>query len=140
MSKRILRPIIFVLLLISTMQSYAQVKRYYCEIKGTKKEFSSKMRIIFDFGQNSSYSIWTDLNPMMKFVDENGEEIDFNSMVDAMNYMSERGWKFQQAYSTYKIREGSTAVEHWILYKDAKTKEEAREGILTKEEYEQNRH
>ena len=54
-------------------------------------------------------------------------------MIDAMNYMSERGWKFQHAYSTYRV--GSSAIEHWILYKDAKNKEEARKGILTKEEY-----
>lgn len=97
-----------------------------------EKEFSSEMKIIFDFGQNSSYSIWTDLNSKMKFVDKNGEIIDFNSMVDAMNFMAERGWYFQQAYST--IRSGKS-IEHWILYKDAENKEEAREGILTKEEY-----
>ena len=131
-----LKFLITVFALSCSCQIYAQNKRFYCEIKGTQKQLSSRMKIIFDFGQNSSYSIWTNLNPMMKFVDKKGEEIDFNSMVDAMNYMSERGWKFQQAYSTHKIKEGSTAIEHWILYKDANTKEEAREGILTKEEYE----
>ena len=30
---------------------------------------------------------------------------------------------------------GNQLFEHWILYKDAKNKEEARKGILTKEEY-----
>ena len=121
------------MVLACVSQLNAQTRRYYCEIKGTEKELSSRMKIIFDFGQSSSYNLFTNLNHRMKFVDEDGEIIEFNSMVDAMNYMSERGWKFQQAYSTYR-GEGST-IEHWILYKDAHNKEEAREGILTKEEY-----
>ena len=90
------------------------------------------MKIIFDFGQNSSYSIWTDLNSQMKFVDEEGKVIEFNSMVDAMNFMSDKGWKFQQAYTTNR---NSKSIEHWILYKDAESKEKACEGIVTKEEY-----
>ena len=128
-----LRVLIAFMILSCSFQLNAQTRRYYCEIKGTERELSSKMKIIFDFGQNSSYNLWIDLNPKMKFVDKDGQEIDFNSMVDAMNYMSERGWRFQQAYSTY--RGERAAIEHWILYKDAKDKEEAREGILTKEEY-----
>lgn len=123
---------ILVFFLLLPMLLSAQTRRYYCEIKGMEKEFSSDMKIIFDFGQNSSYSIWTNLNPKMKFVDKNGEVIDFNSMVDAMNFMAERGWCFQQAYSTFR---SGKSIEHWILYKDAENKEKAREGILTKEEY-----
>ena len=127
------RMLIVLIILCYSFQMNAQTRRYYCEIKGTEKELSSRMKIIFDFGQGSSYNLFTDLNHRMKFVDENGEVIEFNSKVDAMNYMSERGWKFQQAYSTY--RGERAAIEHWILYKDAKDKEEAREGIMTKEEY-----
>jgi hypothetical protein len=124
---------VFLLMLFVPFCMSAQTKRYYCEIKGTERELSSKMKIIFDFGQNSSYNIWSNLNHKMEFVDNEGKVIDFNSMVDAMNYMSERGWKFLQAYSTY--RNNSPAIEHWILYKDANSKEEAREGILTKEDF-----
>lgn len=127
--------ILIVLLALSyAFQMSAQTRRFYCEIKGTEKGLSNKMKIIFDFGQNSSYGLWTQLNYDMKFVDEHGEEIEFNSMVDAMNYMAERGWKFQHAYSTYRYNNG-TAIEHWILYKDANNREEAREGILTKEDF-----
>lgn len=121
--------------MLISISASAQMRRYYCEIKGTEKELSSDMKIIFDFGQNSSYSIWTNLNPKMKFVDEKGKTIEFNSMVDAMNFMSERGWKFQQAYSTIRSEK---SIEHWILYKDAESKEKAREGIITKEEFGKN--
>lgn len=73
---------------------YAQ-RRYYCEVKGIEKSLSSGLKIIFDFGTKASYNIWGDLSSKLKFVDENGEEIEFNSMVDAANYMVEKGWTFQ---------------------------------------------
>ena len=53
-------------------------------------------------------------------------------MVDAANYMVERGWTFQQAYSSFY---STRAVIHWIFYKDAESIEKAREGIMTKEDY-----
>lgn len=71
----------------------------------------------------------------MKFVDDNGVEIKFNSMVDAANYMVDRGWDFKQAYSsTY----GGKPVIHWIFCKTAKSPEKVKEGIVTKEEYKKN--
>lgn len=62
----------------------------------------------------------------------NGEEIKFNSMVDAANYMVDKGWKFQQAYSSAF---GGKPIIHWIFYKDADNMDKAREGIMTKTEY-----
>ena len=53
-------------------------------------------------------------------------------MVDAANYMVQRGWQFQQAYSSAY---GGRPVIHWIFYKDAESIEKAKEGILTKSEY-----
>lgn len=37
-------------------------------------------------------------------------------MVDAANYMVDKGWNFQQAYSSAY---GGKPVIHWIFYKDA---------------------
>lgn len=114
---------------------YAQ-QRYYCEVKGIEKDFSSGLKIIFDFGANASYNMWGNLSNKLKFVDEKGEEIKFNSMVDAANYMVQRGWIFQQAYSSIY---GESPVIHWIFFKDAENMEKAKEGILTKEEYQKNK-
>ena len=111
---------------------YAQNKRYYCEIKGVEKDFSSGLKIVFDFGNNPVYSAWGGLKNKQKLVDENGEEIPFNSMVDAGNYMSDKGWNFLQAYTSVY---GSQAIVHWIFYKDAESPEKATEGIETKETY-----
>lgn len=100
--------------------------------KAYEKDLSSGLKIIFDFGTKASYNIWGDLSSKLKFVDENGEEIKFNSMVDAANYMVDKGWNFQQAYSSAY---GGKPVIHWIFYKDADNMDKAREGIMTKTEY-----
>ena len=68
----------------------------------------------------------------MKRYYKNGKEIKFNRMVDAANYMAEKGWTFQQAYSSTN---SGIPVIHWIFYKDASNFDEARKGIITQEEY-----
>ena len=52
-------------------------------------------------------------------------------MVDAANYMSEKGWNFQQAYTSVYA---GNVIQHWIFYKEAETQEEAGKGIMTKRE------
>jgi len=110
-----------------------EARKYFCEIKGTSKTLSAGLKIVFDFG-SPVYSIWNGLKSKQKLVDENGKEIDFNSMVDAANYMSEKGWNFQQAYTSFY--EGNV-IHHWIFYKEADSREEAGTGIMTKESYKQ---
>lgn len=131
MKKNILRLLLAISFILCVGNVYAQ-HRYYCEIKGIEKELSSGLKIIFDFGTKASYNIWGDLSSKLKFVDENGEVIKFNSMVDAANYMVDRGWTFQQAYSS--VYRGNPII-HWIFYKDAENMEKASEGIMTKSEY-----
>lgn len=114
-----------------------EARKYYCEIKGIQKELSSGLKIVFDFGESQVYSIWGGLKNKQKLVDENGEEIEFNSMVDAANYMSEKGWNFQQAYTSFY---SGNVIQHWIFYKETETKEEAGKGIMTKEKYNINRY
>lgn len=126
------RLLVFYLFLMLTICSFAQNRRYYCEIKGIEKELSSGLKIVFDFGNNPVYSAWGGLKSKQKLVDENGEEIPFNSMVDAGNYMSDKGWNFLQAYTSVY---GGQAIVHWIFYKDAESPEQAIEGIETKETY-----
>ncbi len=109
-----------------------EARKYFCEIKGTSKTLSASLKIVFDFGESPVYSIWNGLKSKQKLVDEKGKEIDFNSMVDAANYMSEKGWNFQQAYTSFY--EGNV-IHHWIFYKEADSREEAGTGIMTKETY-----
>ncbi len=118
-------------LLSLMVSSYAQSQRYFCEIKGIQKVLSSGLKIVFDFGDNPIYSSWG-LNGKQKLVDEKGDEIPFNSMVDAGNYLSGKGWTFQQAYSSVY---SDQVIVHWIFYKEAENPEEAVEGIMTKEKF-----
>ena len=113
------------LMLISSITMIAQTKKYYCEVKGIEKELSAGLKIVFDFGNNPVYSAWGGLKNKQKLVDEKGEEIPFNSMVDAGNY-------FVQAYTS--IYE-SKSIIHWIFYKEATSPKEAVKGIITKDEY-----
>lgn len=124
-----------IVFLFITGNTYAQ-QRYYCEVKGIEKELSSKLKIIFDFGTITSYNVWGGLKSQLELVDENGKEIKFNSMVDAANFMVNRGWTFQQAYSS--VYSGNLII-HWIFYKDAENIEKVKEGIITKSEYNKNK-
>ena len=110
----------------------AQTKRYYCEVKGVETALTSGLKIVFDFGNNPVYSAWGGLKSKQKLVDEKGEEIPFNSMVDAGNYLSDKGWTFVQAYTSVY---GSQAIVHWIFVKEATSPEEAVKGIMTKDDY-----
>lgn len=124
---------LFLFITFISCSVYSQNRRFYCEVKGIEKSITSGLKIIFDFGESTSYNIWGDLSSKLKFVDEKGKEIKFNSMIDAANYMVEKGWTFQQAYSSSY---GGSPIIHWIFYKDAENFETARKGIITKEEFE----
>lgn len=132
-----MKKILFIILLFAVIiPSFAQTRRYMCELKGIEKNFSSGLKIIFDFGDSPIYDAWIGLKNKQKFVDEKGNEIEFNSIVDAGNYMINKGWIFLQAYST--IYDGKS-MTHWIFYKDAENPEKAIEGIMTKEMYKKSK-
>lgn len=124
--------VLSILLCMITCSVFAETRRYYCEVKGIERELGTGLKIIFDFGENASYAIWGSLSSKLKFVDENGEIINFHSMVDAANYMVEKGWIFQQTHSS--VYSGKY-IECWIFYKDATSPQEAKKGILTEQDY-----
>lgn len=118
------------LLVLSVCFSAVQARRYYCVIKGWDKSFSNKMTVILDFGKNPAYRVRPNIDVSETEVRDNeGKFRKIFSMVDAMNYMSQFGWVFQQAYTIPLSND--EVIENWVLYKDAETKEEACEGILT---------
>jgi hypothetical protein len=125
------KTIVLCIFSIVALISFAQNKRYYCEINGVEKGITAGLKIVFDFGNNPVYSAFG-LKSKQKIVDKDGNEIPFNSMVDAGNYISDKGWSFMQAYSSIY---GGQSIIHWIFYKDAESPEKAIEGIETKETY-----
>lgn len=126
------------LFVLSVCFSAVQARRYYCVIKGWDKSFSNKMTVILDFGKNPAYRVRPNIDISETEVRDNeGKFRKIYSMVDAMNYLSQFGWTFQQAYTTPLA--GDEVIENWVLYKDAETKEEAGEGILTITEMEKEK-
>ena len=87
-----MKKILFIIFLFAVVvPSFAQSRRYLCELKGVEKSFSAGLKIIFDFGESPIYDAWIGIKNKQKFVDDKGNEIEFNSMVDAANYMISKG-------------------------------------------------
>ncbi len=120
-------------LVFCALTSFAQSHRYYCEIKGYEKGLTSNYKVIFDFGQKVSQSAWNKKSHKLKFVDENGKKIKFKSVIDAANFMSERGWFLQEAYSA--PYSSSKSLKHWVFYKEASNLDEVKDGFLRKKDY-----
>lgn len=78
----------------------------HCLILATSKFLSNKVDITIDYGQDSGYFEDT------KIRDSNGKVMNFNSVMDALNYMSSIGWKFIDAYS---ITIGNHNVYHFLM-------------------------
>jgi hypothetical protein len=91
-------------------------KYIYCELLGTSKFLSTKISVSVDFGQESGFFRNT------RMVDSTGNVIEFNSMVDAMNFFGEKGWDFVQAYV---VTVGNQNVYHWLLKRELNDDEKA---------------
>jgi len=90
--------------------TYTQTNYVYCQLVGTGKLFSTQVTVQADFGQERSF--WKGVDYMR---DWNGKKINFNSMVDAMNFMGKQGWEFVQAYV---VTVNNQNVYHWLLKKE----------------------
>ena len=105
----------------------------YCEIVGTGNLTGTKVKIEIDFGQKVS---WTGQKNQRTLVDEQGKKMEFNSMMDAVNYLAQFGWTL---HSTYAVSEskgmgGNGSVYHYILTKTVTSDDEVKEGIHLKAE------
>jgi hypothetical protein len=123
-----MKKIILVLVCVSlAFAAYAQKDsqdptKGYCEIIGTQRFLSFKVNVEVDFGQSKSYN--------EKFlVDDKGKKLIFNSMIDALNYMAELGWHFEQAYA---ITHNKQNVYHYLLSKDLTDSDSISEGFKTR--------
>lgn len=92
-------------------QGDSEQKEIYCMLLGMQMPFSGKVIITIDFGQERS---WKPKDSMI--IDkQTGKAQRFNSMIDALNYMAQKGWTFVNAYA---ITIGQQNVYHWLLKKE----------------------
>ena len=136
-------------LLVSTLMGFAQdavevapaqisevegfnpaAKRVYAQLSCEAQLFSTKVKVSIDFGQSTS---WLFSMSESRLVDKNGKEIKFNSMIDALNYLTQFGWRFAQAYVVPKgSRDEVGGTTYWILYKDVDDYSQISEGFTTR--------
>jgi len=88
----------------------SEAKEEYCMILATQKFLSTKVKISVDFGQQVSF--WKNTVRAQTLKDENGKAISFNSVIDALNYMSSKGWEFVNAYV---ITVDNENVLHYVM-------------------------
>ena len=67
----------------------------YVQIVGTAKMFSNKLIIDIDFGQQNK--VFNNKDTRIK--DQDGKNMEFNSMVDALNFMTKNGYEFVHAFA-----------------------------------------
>lgn len=105
-------------------------KRVYAQLSCEGQLFSTKVKVSIDFGQSTS---WLTSMSESRLVDRNGKEIKFNSMIDALNYLTQFGWRFAQAYVVPKgNRDDIGGTTYWILYKDVDDYNQITEGFTTR--------
>ena len=89
----------------------------YVLIVGTAKFLSSKILVEIDFGQKTVF--FSNKETIIK--DEQGKALEFNSMIDALNFMSKNGFEF---VNSYVVTVSNQNVYHYLLKnKKNKTKE-----------------
>ena len=87
----------------------------YIQIVGTSRLFSKKVTIEIDFGQDTKFfSSGNDT----QVKNSDGKLVKFNSMIDALNFMSSNGYHFTQAYA---FAVGNQNVYHYLMKKNEKT-------------------
>jgi hypothetical protein len=83
----------------------------YVQIVGTQKLLSTKVMIQIDFGQRTKLF---SLGKETILKDEQGKPVDFNSMIDALNFMAQNGFEFVNAYT---ITVNNQNVYHYVMRK-----------------------
>jgi hypothetical protein len=83
----------------------------YVQIVGTSRgAWGEKTKIDINFGQKLKFFTQKDT----ELRDENGKEFILNSMVDALNFMSENNYEFVTAYTVTVL---NSNVYHFLLRK-----------------------
>jgi len=90
----------------------AKPREQYCMIIATAKLLSTKVNITVDFGQETKLFAFKD----QRLKDAEGKVITFNSVIDALNYMSSQGWYLVNAYALSE-GSGSAKVLNYVMRK-----------------------
>jgi hypothetical protein len=82
----------------------------YILIMGQSNLIGTKVVVTLDFGQSAKWRDRYKGNNLL--LDENGERVIFNTMIDALNFFDTYGFDFVNAYS---ITVGGSNVYHYLM-------------------------
>ncbi|MGH1339005.1 MAG: hypothetical protein ACRBFS_23010 [Aureispira sp.] len=88
----------------------SELETNFIQIVGTQKLLSKKVMVTIDFGQEQK--LLSAKVPVIK--NQAGKTMTFMSMIDALNFFSDLGYKFEQAYT---LTVGNQNVYHYLLSK-----------------------
>lgn len=119
--KKIVLFIALLLPLMAAAQGVEGKRPVYCDMMAYNFWGIGKVRIILDMGdRKAGQEFETILN-------ENGKQRKFNTMMEALNYMGERGWR---VIETYFLAEMKQKVIHYLLEKWITDESERKEGLI----------
>lgn len=91
----------------------SQIETEYIQIIATTKLLSTKVTVDIDFGQRNKAFALKDT----EIRDGNNQVVNFNSIIDALNFMSANGYEFVQAYT---VNISNTVVYYYVMRKKKK--------------------
>lgn len=107
---------------ITAMAQENEGKRaVYCDMMAYNFFGIGKVRIILDMGDRKSGQEFETI------CEPDGKQKKFNTMMEALNYMGERGWR---VIETYFISEFKTSVIHYLLEKMITDESQRKEGLI----------
>ena len=68
---------------------------------------------MIDFGQSTK--LFGNNKKQFSILDKNNKKVEFNSMIDALNFMTKNGYKFEQAYV---LTVGNSNTYNYLMSKD----------------------
>ena len=86
----------------------SQIEKEYIQIM-----VSTKVTVDIDFGQRNKAFALKDT----EIRDENNQVVNFNSIIDALNFMSANGYEFVQAYT---VNDTNTVVYYYVMRRKKK--------------------
>lgn len=112
-----MKKVLFLTFMLLSLSVWAgKPHRVYCELYTIKKLFSTnKMSVYVIIGDDTK-----------SIADEQGKSMVFNSIVPALNYMSQRGWHFEQSYVSDVL---SNNIRRWLLSKMITDEAQIKEGL-----------
>lgn len=81
----------------------------YCTVVATPRLLSTKVTIDIDFGEKRR--LWKD----NRLKDEEGKVRKFNTVIDALNYMGQDGWRLVNAFPVSTTN--NTLTYHYVFRK-----------------------